>query len=60
MLPLQRQRNTLYLLKTGDPISTSSTMGAHIRESKKGKHGNTKRHRNRSWRIPGDSIQGLK
>lgn len=51
MLPLQRQRNALYLLKTGDPISTSSTMGAHIRESKKGKHGNTKRHRNRSWRI---------
>ncbi|EFO1581271.1 hypothetical protein AOY75_03585 [Escherichia coli] len=59
MLPLQRQRNALYLLKTGDPISTSSTMEAHIRESKKGKHGNTKRHRNRSWRIPGDSIQGL-
>ncbi|EFO0845898.1 hypothetical protein DYP15_02565 [Escherichia coli] len=60
MLPLQRQRNALYLLKKGDPISTSSTMEAHIRESKKGKHGNTKRHRNRSWRIPGDSIQGLK
>lgn len=31
-------------------------MKAHIRESKKGKHGNTKRHRNRSWRIHGDSI----
>ncbi len=28
-------KNALYLLKTGDPISTSSTMGAHIRESKK-------------------------
>ncbi|EGE0300211.1 hypothetical protein DND01_08070 [Escherichia albertii] len=60
MLTLQHQRNALYLLKTGDQISTSSTMKAHIRESKKGKHGNIKRHCNRSWRIPGDSIQGLK